>query len=316
MPGADEAKNKDDGKSGVQDLIRNYLGEEIALYFKFLTHYVIYLAPIAVLGAASTSNVLLLWLQTGDYFVAVNSAWSVPVFALIVCGWALVFIRTWAIKEKYYAMRWGSTEFEETEVELPSYVGLHRRSYIDGSWVKIVDRKKQNSRSRVSTLVISSLSILVIGVIAVAFYFKFWLITHNMANYSILADVMNALSIAVLDVVYKEVAMKMTSFENHRTQTSFNDSMIAKLFLFSFANSYAPAIYIAFLKRAVGDACLNSSCMGELGMSMAVIFTARSVGQHVITYVAPRIPKWKDAIEDSCTRCLLWNSSTVLGCDW
>lgn len=309
VPGSDEKATN----SGVQDLLRNYLGEEIALYFKFLTHYIIYLAPIAVLGAASTLNVLLLWLQSGDYFIAVNSAWSVPLFALVVCGWALVFTRTWATKEKYYAMRWGSTEFEETEVELPSYEGNPKRSYIDGSWIKIVDRKEQSSRGRVSTLVISSLSMLVIGVIAVTFYFKFWMITHNMADYSVIADLMNALTIAVLDVVYKDVAMAMTSYENHRTQTSFNDSMITKLFLFSFANSYAPAIYIAFLKRAVGDACLNSSCMGELGMSMAVIFSARNVGQHVITYVTPRIPKWKDAIEEKVSSCLLWQTSVLVG---
>ena len=258
MPGSDETKtgtlgeNENATDNSVQDLLRNYLGEEIALYFKFLSHYVIYLAPIAVLGAASTLNIFLLWLQSGNYFIAVNSAWSVPVFALIVCGWALIFIRTWATKEKYYSMRWGSTEFEETEAELPSYIGTEKRSYIDGSWLKIVDRKDQNIRSRVSTLVISSLSLLVVGVIAVAFYFKFWMITHNMTNYTVIADLMNALSIAVLDVVYKRVAIRMTSFENHRTQTSFNDSMITKLFLFSFAKQLRACYLHCLLKTGRG----------------------------------------------------------------
>ena len=297
MPGSEE----EEADKTIQDLIKNYLGEEIALYFKFLTHYVVYLAPIAVLGSASTLNVLLLWLQNGDYFDAINAAWSVPIFSLIVCLWALVFIRTWATKERYYSMRWGTTDFEETEAELPSYSGKKKRSYIDGSFVKIVNRQEQNSRSRVSSLVITSLSVLVMGVIAVTFYFKYWLITNNMEDYSVLADVINALSIAVLDVVYNELAMKMTHYENHRTQTSFNDSMITKLFLFSFANSYAPAIYIAFLKRAIGDACLANSCMGELGRSMAVIFTARSVGQHVTTYIAPRIPVWYEAARKALT---------------
>ena len=47
-------------------------------------------------------------------------------------------------------------------------------------------------------------------------------------------------------------------------------------------------------------------------MSMAVIFTARNVGQHVVTYVAPRLPKWKDAIDEAVSNCLMWQTSLVV----
>ncbi len=136
----------------------------------------------------------------------------------------------------------------------------------------MVDAKQQSQRKRVSTLAILSLSTIVMLVIAACFFFKFWLIMHNYSDYSFLADVLNAISIVLLDVVYKAIAKKMTSFENCRTQTEFNDSLITKLFVFGFCNSYAPSIYIAFGKKTFNDPCLGNSCMGELGQTMFIIF--------------------------------------------
>jgi hypothetical protein len=37
--------------------------------------------------------------------------------------------------------------------------------------------------------------------------------------------------------------------ENYRTQTEYDDSLISKVFLFQFVNSYTPLFYIAFFKR-------------------------------------------------------------------
>lgn len=280
---ADESQGKDD--------IRDYLGSEVGLYFKFLGSYIKYLVPISVLGLGASIQIYALWAEYQNYFDAINNSYSVPIFSLIVCIWTAAFLLNWTAEEKYNAMRWGNTNFEETEEELPNYLGDRGKSIIDGSSVKLVNKERQNSRRRVSALVITTLSLLVLGIIAITFYFKYWLIINAMSDYSVFADIMNAISIGVLDFVYKIVAQKMTNFENHRTQTEVNDAMIVKLFVFSFFNSYAPAIYIAFIKKAVNDTCNSDSCMGELGQSMAIIFTVRSLSIHVITFVVPRAQK-------------------------
>ena len=247
-----------------KDDIRDYLGSEVGLYFKFLDSYIKYLVPIAILGLGAAIQFYVLWGEYNNYFDAINGSYSVPVFSLLVCVWSSAFLLNWTAEEKYNAMRWGTTDFEETEEELPGYLGDKGKSIIDGSQTKLVNMETQASRRRVSALVITTLSLLVLGIIAVTFYFKYWLISSDMADYSVFADIMNAISIGVLDFVYKVVAQRMTEYENHRTQTEVNDALIVKLFIFSFFNSYAPAIYIAFVKKAVNDTCNSNSCMGSL----------------------------------------------------
>ena len=41
--------------------------------------------------------------------------------------------------------------------------------------------------------------------------------------------------------------------ENHRTDTEYEDNLIAKTFMFQFVNSYASLIYIAFIKEQIGQ---------------------------------------------------------------
>lgn len=41
--------------------------------------------------------------------------------------------------------------------------------------------------------------------------------------------------------------------ENHRTDTAYEDNLIAKTFMFQFVNSYASLVYIAFIKEHMGQ---------------------------------------------------------------
>ena len=61
------------------------------------------------------------------------------------------------------------------------------------------------------------------------------------------ASILNALQIQILNFVYSKVAIWLTKRENHRTDTSYEDSLISKLFCFSFVNSYASFFYIAYI---------------------------------------------------------------------
>jgi len=253
------------------------------------------------------------WAGGMSYYDVLNfNSWGAP-FAVCVCIWTNAMLQFWADHEKLYSMRWGTTEYEETEEELYSYQGEEKASYIDGRrGFKVVDVKSQMTRRRLSGLVMSTLSLLFVSTFAVTFYLKFWMITHDMADTSIVADVLNAVTIFCLDGFYNWAAVKATSYENCRTQTEFNDSLITKLFINGFCYNYAPTIYIAFFKKLIGDPCLQDSCMGELGQTLTVVFCAKSFSSHFSNYVLPKLKSFFTTGEDSAS---YWGSDSDTGKD-
>ena len=80
----------------------------------------------------------------------------------------------------------------------------------------------------------------------------------------------------------------MTNWENHRTQSSFESSLIAKTFLFQFVNSFNSLFYIAFFKSEE-EGCydpndsesettrVGASCRAELSNTLMIIFVVAVV---------------------------------------
>ncbi|GMF43157.1 unnamed protein product [Phytophthora fragariaefolia] len=89
----------------------------------------------------------------------------------------------------------------------------------------------------------------------------------------------NAIQIMIMNNVYSTIAEKLNRFENHRTDTEYEDHLIGKTFLFQFVNSYASLFYVAFIKTSVeGDESCKPEgrgCMDELMMSLGIIFILR-----------------------------------------
>lgn len=52
----------------------------------------------------------------------------------------------------------------------------------------------------------------------------------------------------ILEMIYKRIAIVLNNYENHRTETEYEDHLITKLFLFQFVNAYIALFYVAFYK--------------------------------------------------------------------
>lgn len=273
--------------------IREYFGEKIALYFHFLSHYCTSLGGISVVGVAVIIHLIVISVENNSFFGSLRFMYSLPPYCLLVTLWASWFLETWLQKEKTVALKWGMIGFEATEGERPQFKGRLINSWVDGSYpTKAFDRNKKRMRLQLSFSSLSTVTCVVVGVFASTFFFKFWLKSHNQSEYSVFADIINAISIMILDILYKKFAVYMTNFENNRTDTEYEDSIILKLFLFGFFNAYCPSIYIAFIKQWIGDPCTQDSCMGELGQTMMIVFVVRLVTGVSIKTALPRISRW------------------------
>lgn len=81
----------------------------------------------------------------------------------------------------------------------------------------------------------------------------------------------------------------MTNWENHRTQTKYDDMVTFKIFLFQFINSYASIFYVAFFKGKFKnvpgnedtvfgerlDSCPDYGCMLDLTIQLVIIMTGK-----------------------------------------
>jgi len=277
------------------DDIRNYFGEKIGLYFHFLSHYCTSLLGIGLLGVLVVVHLVIVSVQYGSIFGALRYMYSIPIYCFLITLWASWFLETWMCKERNASLRWGMVGFESSEGERSDFKGTPINSWIDGSYpTKAFDRVNKRWRLQLSSSSLSLISCIVVGVFSATFFLKFWLKMHNQTQYSVFADIINALSIMVLDALYKKFAVYMTNFENHRTDTQYEDSIILKLFVFGFFNSYCPSIYIAYIKQLIGDPCTLDSCMGELGQTMLIIFGSRLFVSGLVKILLPRISRWME----------------------
>jgi anoctamin-10/anoctamin-7 len=274
--------------------IKEYFGEKIGLYFMFLGHYCSTLGTVSFLGFFVVIHLIVVGVQNNSLFESLRFMYSIPPYCFFITLWSQWFLETWVKKEKNVALQWGMVGFESTEETRPEYQGKLIDSWIDGQPnAKAFSRVTKNTRLRLSTSLLTNITCIVVGVFAATFYLKLYFKTRqDMMQYTSLADIINAVTIMCLDAGYKVFAVKMTDFENHRTDTKYEDAIILKLFVFGFFNSYCPSIYIAFLKTLLGDECNYNSCMGELGQSLMIIFVSRLLTGLVMKILIPQTRAW------------------------
>ena len=217
-----------------------------------------------------------------------------PYFAVFMSIWSTFLLEGWKRKEKLHAMKWGMVGFEDNEEQRPQFKGDLIPNPITGELFEYFPRNEYMKRMSLSTTIVSVCILVVLGVVISIFILKIVLSTVRALVIGgtqvggIITSLVNAVQIQVLNILYGTVAIKLTKYENHRTETEFEDSLIAKTFIFQFINSFSPMFYIAFVKPFIPsmDACLIS-CMNELQTSLGTIFMTRLVVGSITAVVVP-----------------------------
>lgn len=255
------------------DEIKDYFGEKIGLYFLWLGHYTMWLLVAGIVGIFAWINVAV---DGND-----PNAEAMPYFSVFMALWATLFLEFWKRKQSFYSMKWGMVGYEEEEQDRPQFVGELRPSPVDGKQYLYFDKTEEQKRASQSFIVITGFIIVVIAVVACIFLLKLILsqkkafIINGIETASIIAALANAIQIQVMNVIYGGIAIRLTDYENHRTDTEYEDSLIAKTFVFQFVNSYASLFYIAFFKPFLAEDPCIGSCMQELQANLGTIFLTR-----------------------------------------
>jgi len=181
-------------------------------------------------------------------------------FGLIVSIWAISMLQYWKRAQSWQAMKWGMIGFEQSEPMRPEFYGVPMYSPVDGKRVIFFPEKIAASRLQKSAVVVVSFVSFVVGVVASIYVLKFQLTAmFGTSLAGIVAGVANTVQITLLNWAYQHIAIKMTDNENKRTDTEYADSLISKLFIFQFINSFSSFFFLGASSCLLPPASLFAS---------------------------------------------------------
>ncbi|KAL5011371.1 hypothetical protein ScPMuIL_009922 [Solemya velum] len=246
--------------------IRNYFGEKIAFYYAWSGMLITSLWLPMVFGFiifiyGLVNRLVITVLLVKGLFSSIKESFDneiTPFFAVVICVWGTVFLEFWKRKTATLAYLWDVDEFESNEPDRPEFFGT---KYMQDPVTKEDDwfypwkmRLVKFLLSAITLLFMvclvlaSVVGVIVYRVIASVDYCPNMSTEECLLTTTVASSLLNAISILLLGKLYDIFAKKLTDWENHRTQTQYDDALIIKLFAFQFANNYASCFYIAFFR--------------------------------------------------------------------
>ncbi|CRL03590.1 CLUMA_CG016250, isoform A, partial [Clunio marinus] len=246
-------------------------------------------------------------------------------FAIFMSLWATTFLELWKRKQSMVAWEWDLHNVENDEEPRPEFetsvktfrinpVTREKEAYMP-YWHKFFRLMATGS------VVLFMICIVLGAVLGTIIYrislvsviyggFGYYLKGHAKLFTSMTAALINLIIIMLLTKVYHRLAIYLTTIENPRTQTEYEDSYTFKIFVFEFMNYYSSLIYIAFFKgrfydypgddgarkneffKLKGDICDPAGCLSELCIQLSIIMIGKQFFNNFMEYLYPAFYNW------------------------
>lgn len=287
--------------------IRDYWGEELGLYYAFISFLNRYLLVLAVGGLAVAA----------DQFVAGYDTLATPLYALGTQLLAVLIMDFWIREENTLKSQWNVENFEELEATRPEFKGQWAINPVSGIQ-EYLDTRYTTGLIRVlgvllnGTVSMVGTAVCLAPTIARSYLLESW----GYLGVGITAAVTFVLVLLVNGGI-KRVSAHIVDLENHRTETDYKDSLILKTFVYQFFPTYGAMFWTALIQESVSYGghtltCGHHNCFGSLGVMLAVHFSLflliDNVGEVLHLRSAPLCGSW--GCVQLCaalrTRCRRW----------
>ncbi|KAG8991194.1 hypothetical protein FRB94_012697 [Tulasnella sp. JGI-2019a] len=219
--------------------IKAQFGEQLALYFAFLSFYSRALIFPAGLGAVM-------------YFIAPPYH---PAYSILISLWSIVFVEAWRIRERSLSVTWGSYGCSRVEVRRSEFRGAGDASHVSDD--SAFPWWKRELRVLGGLPVIAFFAAALTALLTLIFVveaFVTQLYTGPGVQYvGLVPTGMFILLVPRLVGFYQQYATSMSNWENHVHQSSFNDSLALKTFALSNIVAYGGLYLSAFVYVPFGE---------------------------------------------------------------
>ncbi|XP_069777072.1 anoctamin-10 isoform X1 [Narcine bancroftii] len=223
--------------------IENYFGQNIALYFAFLEYFTIALFPMALIGVPY-------------YFFAWEDYDKYIVFATFNLLWSTIVLEVWKRWCAKLSYQWGTLlmkrQFEEPRPGFHGKLGLNP---VTGRKEPTYPTYKRQLRIYLISVPFVCLSLYIsLFVMMIYFQMEALALAYSKEDQSFFSSILlycpsiiYGVVIEIMNRLYKYAAEWLTSWENHRLESSYQNHLILKVLVFNFINCFASLFYIAFI---------------------------------------------------------------------
>ena len=289
--------------------IKNYYGDEVAFYFSWLNFFNAWLIIPAIGGIV----VNIIRYYNGD---SIEDCEITPFFGMGVFIWACLFIRYWEREESRLSYKWGTFQSNTKGKELnirPQFKGHIRISPVTG----LPEKYYSPTRRRIKYIGSALITMIMLGIaftvmvislnlqgyvhpghdeerwaqIPHPYYYpriaylseEGQLFDCNSAYMSLVPAVLHAVIITTLNNIYRKIAEAITDWENHKTFTAHENSLILKRFIFEAFDCYIALFYLALFERDI------KRLRGELATVFVIDMFRRMIVECIIPLALERL---------------------------
>uniref|UniRef100_A0A8D2KI85 Anoctamin n=1 Tax=Urocitellus parryii TaxID=9999 RepID=A0A8D2KI85_UROPR len=266
------------------DSIRGYFGETIALYFGFLEYFTFALIPMAVIGLP---YYLFAWEDYDKYVI----------FASFNLIWSTVILEVWKRGCANMTYRWGTLlmkrQFEEPR---PGFHGVLGINSITGREEPVYSSFKRQLRIYLVSLPFVCLCLYFsLYVMMIYFDMEVWALSLHEDSGSewtnillYVPSIIYAIIIEIMNRLYRYAAEFLTSWENHRLESAYQNHLVLKVLVFNFLNCFASLFYIAFvlkdmklLRQSLATLLITSQLLNQIVESLLPYWLQKKHGVQV-----------------------------------
>ncbi|UZJ55207.1 hypothetical protein CBS101457_004527 [Exobasidium rhododendri] len=224
------------------DSIREHFGEHVALYFGFLNFYFQSLSSIAAVGLA-------FWAAGAPFH---------PVYSLLLVSWSLVFVELWRMKERKFAVRWGTSGVTNVDPRRKEFKPrITRKDAATGEDEEVFEWWRREFRIACSIPVMLFFAALLGAVLTTMFVVEVFVSKlYDGPGKALIPHIPMALfSICVPQIMgaWQKTAGSLTSWENHSSPRTHYSSMTLKMFALQALVSYGALTLSAFVYLPFGQ---------------------------------------------------------------
>ena len=234
--------------NSMEDLnyVRSYYGEKVAMYYAWVCHYTATLSYIVMFSLA---------IAIYQFWINESNSGFLAFYAIVLTLWATYSGETWKRKQEELAFRWDMLEYENTEKARSEFYGDEAINPKTGFVEKAYSDEERLFKKLFTVPVLFGFAL---GIFAGFIAVQTWRVAIDdeytgtgLTMMKVLASTAYAFVLVVFDILWNGAAVFLTDWENHRTETEWEDNYIFKKFSFMLVNNTLAAFYTAFVEQDI-----------------------------------------------------------------